>query len=268
MLAAQPWTLRPVAGPLVTLAVPSLEQGRFLAAALDSIFSQDLPVEVFVADAGSRDDTLEVLARYAPRLAGWRSRPDAGQAAAINECIALGRAPYVAWLNSDDLYQPDGLAAMARALADRPDAPAVYGGVRNVDAAGLPQGRVWTEPFDDRRLALRCIVSQPATLVRREAWAAVGGLDEGLDLAFDYDLWWRLSRRFGPLHYLAQELACNRDHAETKTRTRRLRHYSEAIAVVRRHQGWVPIKWWLAWPYAVGWRGARAYVGTLMTRCR
>jgi hypothetical protein len=46
----------------------------------------------------------------------------------------------------------------------------------------------------------------------------------------------------------------NRVHAGTKTSTRRRDHYVEAMEVVRRHYGRVPLKWYLAWPYAVWWR--------------
>ena len=81
--------------PIVTIAVPSYNQGRFLQDALSSIFDQGLPVEVFVADAGSTDCSLDVIKTFESRLAGWRSHPDRGQAAAINEGIARGRAPYV-----------------------------------------------------------------------------------------------------------------------------------------------------------------------------
>jgi glycosyltransferase involved in cell wall biosynthesis len=254
------WVVSPVADPLVTVAVPSLNQGRFLEAALESILSQGIAVEVFVADGGSCDSSLDVLRRFAPYLAGWRSRPDAGQAAAINECIALGRAPYVAWLNSDDLYLPGGLAALVDALARQPDIPAAYGRARNIDADGRPLRWVRTEPFNPSRLARRCIVAQPASLVRREIWSALGGLDTRLDMAFDYDLWWRIYRQSGPLGCVDQAIACNRDHAQTKTRNRRARHYAEAIAVVRRHHGQVPPRWWLAWPYSVWWRGAIAWL--------
>ena len=61
---------------------------------------------------------------------------------------------------------------------------------------------VWVEPFSEKRLAWRCIVSQPATLIRRAAWEAVGGLDESLHMALDYDLWWKLYRKFGPLQFV------------------------------------------------------------------
>ncbi len=113
---------------------------------------------------------------------------------------------------------------------------------------------MWVEPFSERRLALRCIVSQPATLIRRTAWEAVGGVDESLHMAMDYDLWWRLYKAFGPLHFVDDFVAANREHADTKTKTKRRLHYREAIQVVRKHHGHVPLKWWLAQPYAVWFR--------------
>lgn len=255
-----PWKWRKIHGPRITVAVASLNQGRFLEAALTSILSQPMPIEVFVADGGSSDCTLEVLARFEDRLAGWRSHPDAGQAAAINECIAHGTAPYATWLNSDDLYLNEGLALLLKVLEANVAAPAAYGVAWNVNAAGVKLGKVWTQQFDASRLAVRCIVSQPASLIRREVWESLGGLDTKLEMAFDYDLWWRILRAYGPLLFVDREIACNRQHPHTKTRLNRLSHYREAVAVVRRHYGQVPWKWWLLWPYAVWWRGLLAQV--------
>ncbi|MFM7274656.1 MAG: glycosyltransferase [Gammaproteobacteria bacterium] len=247
-------------GPVVTVAVPSREQACFLGEALDSLLAQELPTEIFVADAASRDGSVELIRSRAHRLAGWRSHADAGQAAAINECIARGSAPFVCWLNSDDLLLPGALDALVRALASSPDSPAVYARAWTQ----LPSGRrrpVWVEPFDERRLALRCIVSQPATLIRRSAWEAVGGLDESLHMAMDYDLWWRLHRCGGPLLFLDAFTAVNREHAGTKTRLNRALHYREAIRTVRKYRGRVPLKWWLYQPWSVWGRAALARFG-------
>ncbi len=240
-----------MAKPLVTVAVPSLNQGRYLGDGLESIFAQDLPVEVFVLDGGSTDETREVIRAWEPRLAGWRSGADRGQAAAINEGVARGSAPFVCWLNCDDWLLPGGLALLSGALRSRTQAPAVYGRCWNFDEKSRSRRPVSVEPFDERRLALRCIVSQPATLIRRTAWESVGGLNEELRMAMDYDLWWKLYRRFGPLEFVDGFAAVNRDHPATKTRTMRRLHYQEAIGVVRAHHGHVPLKWWLYQPYAV-----------------
>jgi glycosyltransferase involved in cell wall biosynthesis len=239
------------AKPIVTIAVPSYNQGRFLADALTSLFDQNLPIEVFVVDGGSTDETVDVIKRFENRLTGWRSHPDRGQAAAINEGIAKGTAPYVGWLNSDDMLLSGGIQHLLDRLKHDAAAPAAYGKVWNCTDTNEGRRPVLVEPFNEKRLALRCIVSQPGTLIRRTAWQAVGGLDEGLQMAIDYDLWWRLYKRFAPLAFVDEFVALNRDHKDTRTSTQRHLHYREAIAIVRRHHGSVPVKWWLAQPYAV-----------------
>jgi len=242
---------KPLVRPMVTIAVPSFNQGRFLDDALGSIFQQQVPLEVFVLDGGSTDNSVEVIKKWESQLAGWRSCADGGQAASINEGIALGSAPFVCWLNSDDWFLPGGLSTLLGALQAHPETPAVYGRSWNVVQKTGKRAPVWVEAFDESRLALRCIVSQPATLIRRSAWEAVGGVDGQLHMVMDYDLWWRLYKQLGALQFVDDFVAVNRDHEATKTSTLRRRHYQEAMAVVRKYHGHLPLKWWLAQPYAV-----------------
>jgi glycosyltransferase involved in cell wall biosynthesis len=133
-------------------------------------------------EGGSTDGSLYVMRRWESRLSGWRSHADDGQAAAINEGIGRGGAPFVCWLNSDDLFLPEGLSRLLEALKAEPCAPVVHGRALNIAERTGARSPVWTEPFSEHRLALRCIVSQPATLIRRYAWEAVGGLDASLHM--------------------------------------------------------------------------------------
>jgi GT2 family glycosyltransferase len=237
--------------PLITVAVPSYNQGQFLEDALSSIFQHELPLEVFVEDGGSTDNSLDIIRKWEHRLAGWRSHPDEGQADAINEGIMQGTATYVCWLNSDDLFLPGGLTKLLDVLQKNTKLSAAYGQSWSLIEKTGRKYPTWVEPFDERRLALRCIISQPATLIRRTAWEAVAGLDTSLHMAMDYDLWWRLFKNCGPLQFVDEFVAVNREHVQTKTSKYRRRHYQEAMDIVRQYHGHVPLKWWLAQPYAV-----------------
>lgn len=240
--------------PLVTVAVPSFNQGKFLEEALESITLQDVPVEIFVVDGGSTDNSVAILDSWQDKLAGMRSHPDDGQSAAINEAIARGRAPYVCWLNSDDWLLPGCLRILSKTLSDNHNLSAVYGrawNIRDKDSKCTP---VWVEPFNEIKLARRCIISQPATLIRRSAWEKVGGLNDKLHMAMDYDLWWRLFTTVGPLQMVDEFVAVNREHEDTKTSTNRKLHYKEAMGIVRKYHGKVPWKWWLYQPYSVWYK--------------
>lgn len=240
--------------PLVTVVVPSFNQGQFIDDALASIFVQELPVEVFVVDGGSTDNSIDTIRKWESRLAGWRSHKDNGQAAAINEGIAMGRAPYVCWLNSDDWFLPFGLKKLVKELELDQSVPVIYGQTKNFDQTSSTLTNVWVEPFSVKRLALRCIISQPGTLIRRSAWESVGGLDPKLQFSMDYDLWWRLYKEFGNLCFLDDFVAVNRVHEGTKTRNYRQQHNDESVSIVKKYNGKVPLKWMLLRPYSVWFR--------------
>jgi glycosyltransferase involved in cell wall biosynthesis len=235
----------------VTVVIPSYNQADFLGAALKSVLDQTVETEIIIVDGGSTDNSIEVIKKYEQRLFWWRSCKDKGQAAAINEGVKKGTSPYVCWLNSDDMLLADGLSTLVAELEKSRAAPAVYGRCLIVDRYGKRKKEYWTAPFSELHLSNRCLIAQPATLIRRSAWEEIGGLDEKLHMALDYDLWWRLYKCFGPMVYTENVVAETRYHRDTKTNIFRRKHYRESMIVVRKYYGKVPLKWYLAWPIRV-----------------
>src|SRR4029453_11996526 len=114
----------------IGIAVPSLNQSPFLAAALDSLAAASFRVHRAVLDGGSTDGSAALLAAREAELDFWRSGPDEGQAAAINEgigriCASHPDVAAVGWLNADDIIVDDGLAQLERALDRHPEWVAV-----------------------------------------------------------------------------------------------------------------------------------------------
>src|SRR5438105_955747 len=116
----------PVAGPnqrslSVLVVTPSFDQRSFIEATIESVLSQDYPsVRYRIVDGGSTDGTCDVLRKYDGRLQ-WTSSPDSGQADAINRGFADTSGDILAWLNSDDTYEPGAISAAVNYLNEHPD---------------------------------------------------------------------------------------------------------------------------------------------------
>ncbi|MFN8379627.1 MAG: glycosyltransferase family 2 protein, partial [Anaerolineae bacterium] len=168
--------------PLVSIVVPSYQQGRYIRDTLDSILSQDFTdLECIVMDGGSTDETVAVLQSITdPRLM-WVSEPDRGQSHAINKGLARATGAILSYLNSDDLLRPGAVTAVVRYFGQHPEADLVYGDMDHVDGEGATFETVIAAPFDlPDTLAGRNSVNQPGTFWRREVGERVGPFDESL----------------------------------------------------------------------------------------
>jgi glycosyltransferase involved in cell wall biosynthesis len=223
--------------PLVTIVTPSLNQGRYLATAIESVLGQDYPhVEYLVFDGGSTDETAAVVARYPGRLT-FVQETDRGQSHAINKGLRGARGEIFQWLNADDWLEPGAIGAVVEAFRRVPEAAVVYGHGSAADADGRPLGQRFRAPipFDLRRLLFVCdTLAQPSCFLRRDAALAAGGLDETLHWAMDWDLYLRLALRFRFVP-VDRALAVWREYPGTKTRSGGWRRFRELVRVLRRH---------------------------------
>lgn len=199
--------LTPMDAGNISVVIPAHDAGAYLAGCLASVQVQTaLPGEIIVVDDASSDDTAKVAAAH-PATKLIRLSPQRGPAAARNAGIFAARGEYVAFLDADDLWPPDSLAARVAVVRRHADAALVFGDCQQFDEYG-PYPRTLFEdaglgtdawgarglvPNAYRRLLDANFVTTGSVLARRQALVDAGGFDESLRLVEDLDLWLRLA---------------------------------------------------------------------------
>jgi glycosyltransferase involved in cell wall biosynthesis len=167
--------------PRVSVIVPVFNGAATLAEAIASIRAQEVPVEIIVVDDGSTDDTprlLETLDVTAIR------QDNRGPAAARNQGLLVARAPFVAFLDDDDVWLPHKLRDQLRLFGEHPEAAVVLGytAFQSLD----PATGVWSDVAEPHLL-----YHLGAGLFRREVFDRVGPFDAALQSSEDVDWFFR-----------------------------------------------------------------------------
>jgi glycosyltransferase involved in cell wall biosynthesis len=190
--------------PKLTVITPSFNQGNFIERTIRSVLDQGYPnLEYVIVDAGSTDQTLEIIRRYEDRLAWWVSEPDEGQSDAINKGLAGTSGEIVAYLNSDDYFLP-GAFETAVGCFGSTERKWVAGGALDVEEGDPPRRlRVWRPkppsycegwPFGRHWWALvPWHVPQPSSFWRRELFDRFGPFRTDMHYAFDAEFMVRLA---------------------------------------------------------------------------
>lgn len=202
--------------PDFTIVTPSFNYGRFIGDCLRSVEDQQgVTLEHLVMDAGSRDDTAEVVARF-PH-ASFFQEPDKGMSDGINKGFRRARGEWVMWLNADDRLKPGALKRVKEFIDKQPQADVVYGGWDYVDEAGKFRRRMTLFPFSFEILVyVGCYIGSTACFYRRRTT-----LDEGylLDIDFHYcmdgEYYARLAAAGKRFEHLPEVLADFRLHGES-----------------------------------------------------
>lgn len=211
--------MTPKISPQISIVTPSFQHGRFLEWTLRSVLLQDYAnLEYVVMDGGSTDQTPEILARYASRLAHVESAKDAGQADAVARGFQQTSGEIMAYLNSDDVLAPGALDFVANYFADNPGVDAVYSHRVFMTDDGTVDS-YWILPPHSNILMKRWdYIPQETCFWRRRIYEAVGGIDPSFQFALDYDLFVRFMQR-GKMHRVNRFLGAFRRHAAAKTAT-------------------------------------------------
>ena len=211
---AEPWpaTRGEQAAPTVSVVIPTFNRAHLLPDAVNSVLDQTVPVlEILIADDGSTDDTVAWVRRRAATEPRIKLIPcvHGGVSRARNAAIAEAQGEWIAFIDSDDQWEPAKLDRQFRLLARDRDLVALFSGLSFHDGA-----RPLLPRQDPSLFALRCtaVVPQPSVaVVRTDALRAVGGFDPDLPTCEDWDLWFRLRKlgRFGVVREPLVRMGCS-----------------------------------------------------------
>lgn len=217
---------------LVSIITPSFNQARYLERTIRSVLEQDYPrIEYIVVDGASADGSVEIVKKYADKLAWWVSESDSGQADAVNKGLARAKGEILAWLNSDDYYLPGAVSAAVKVFAEHPDVLLVYGNMLAVDDNDKPFNALNYRQLTLQDLLCFQIIGQPAVFFRRSALEKAGALDSRFHFLLDHHLWIRIAQH-GKILHVNQTWAAARYHAEAKNRAQAAEFGREAFRIL------------------------------------
>jgi glycosyltransferase involved in cell wall biosynthesis len=212
--------------PRVSVIIPCYNSELFLSEALESVLGQNFEdFEVVTIDDGSTDGTRAVLNRFSDSCLIKMFQGNQGVGKARNAAIARSTAEYLAFLDSDDVWEPDKLAQQVAFLDAHLSVALVYSDCFVIDSSGtilkkfsddfrLQRGMIFEKLLQENFVPLSTVV------MRRAVFDDVGPFLP-YSIVEDYDLFLRCAARY-PFGFLPQPLARYRRHPSNITRNLRL----------------------------------------------
>jgi glycosyltransferase involved in cell wall biosynthesis len=211
----------------VSVVIPCHNGEAFLEETLASVRAQTLaPDEIVVVDDASTDRSAEIAIRCGATCIPTGT--NVGLPAARNFGIRHAKGSVIALLDADDIWLPDHLRSIVELLERYPDAGVafarvqLFGVIEHEQEHVLPSGR----PVDAFWNCVRDNIVIPSSCaIRREAWEAVGGFDESLWAAEDFDFFMRVSRRFPFVFTGTISVKYRKHQAQMTMQNRRIREF-------------------------------------------
>jgi glycosyltransferase involved in cell wall biosynthesis len=198
--------------PVVSVVIPTYNRLPKVKDAIESVLSQTYrDFEFWVVDDGSTDGTGEALRAFGNKIK-YISQDNRGASAARNLGARVSRGKYLAFLDSDDLWEPDKLEIQVKCMEENPQFPLCY-----TDEIWIRKGiRVnpkkrhgkYSGWIFEKCLPL-CIISPSSALMKRSLFVEIGGFDETLPVCEDYDFWLRVTCCY-PVLFIDKKLIVKR----------------------------------------------------------
>lgn len=219
----------------VTVIIPTYNRKDLVLQALSSVYAQTVQVhEIIVVDDGSTDGTQSQLHPHADRIRYIR-QTHSGEANSRNRGLREATGIHVAFLDSDDLWEPSFLETTVSYLERYPLLALVGTACMTIpERERRPRTQVPSMQGD----LFPCLFQQnfitaSAVTARRSCLQHIGFFDETLDQATDYDFWLRVAHAY-PIGFLNQPLCRWRRHPGNVSR-HELRHRQCVLHVIERN---------------------------------
>jgi glycosyltransferase involved in cell wall biosynthesis len=226
----------------ISVVIPAYNAARSLGSTLESVFAQTRPAdEILVVDDASTDNTTELVERCGDRVRLLRQARNQGPAAARNRAVAEANGDLIAFLDADDLWTLDKLAAAEQVFSNHPEVAFVFTDITDQDTATgheQPLNRpenvaAFLNDFQHERegdlciftesivtgLLLKNIIYTPTVILKREFFHQLQGFPEEYRYAEDFQLWLKAAAS-GILAFINRSCCTRRLHGGNVTGNR------------------------------------------------
>jgi glycosyltransferase involved in cell wall biosynthesis len=241
---------RPKGLPRLSVVVVSFNQAVYLEEAIRSLLLQEYPdLEIFIADGGSVDGSVEIIRRYEPFLSGWLSERDSGQSEAINKGFARCTGVIVNWLCGDDILEPGALLKVGRHFLEHPETDVLSGAAmyRHEKQSELDYTRGCSEEDLKTLPALNNLI-QPSCFFRRSLLQREPPVRMDLHYTMDWELWSYFLERKATWSFTKDVLSTYRATGTNKSFVGGGKILREMLGIYRRYcNELVPLTFWFRW---------------------
>lgn len=218
----------------ISIITPSLNQGQFIEQTIKSVLSQrgDFYIDYIISDGGSTDNSIKIIKKYDKLLKTgqypikckgvsyrWWSEKDKGQSHAINKGFKIAKGEILAWINSDDYYEPNTFNFIMRKFKENSNIDLIYGDGYIIDGMKKTKGIMKSDEGNfNEFLQKGYSICQPSAFFTKKIISKAGFLDKNLHYAMDYDLWLKILKNKNSL-YIPKILSTFRIWENSKTTT-------------------------------------------------
>jgi len=232
---------------LVSIIIPSYNNAQFIAETLESVFNQTYSdFEIVLVDDGSTDDTKSIVNEYIkryPRKIRYMYQPNQGISVARNKALKFAKGEYIAFLDSDDVWEADKLKLQMEFFDQNPEADLVYTNSRIVEESNTKTIRAYTDAhyfqikpsniFEE--LLIKNFITFPSIIVKKNV---LDSLEKPVFAVWnlssqDTELLLRISREYN-IYGISEYLVRYRLHDNNTSKDLVGRH-SSIIAIIEKY---------------------------------